>query len=53
LRSSRREASSSSKAAVHRLTGMLAAELGPRGVRVNCVAPGAVLTEIDARAPGL
>jgi 3-oxoacyl-[acyl-carrier protein] reductase len=40
----------SSKAAVHRLTGVLAAELGPRGVRVNCVAVGAVATEIDARA---
>ncbi len=38
------------KAAVHRLTGVLAAELGPRGVRVNCVAVGAVATEIDARA---
>ena len=38
------------KAAVHRLTGVLAAELGPRGVRVNCVAPGAVATEIDTRA---
>jgi NAD(P)-dependent dehydrogenase (short-subunit alcohol dehydrogenase family) len=34
------------KAAVHRLTG----ELGPQGVRVNCVAVGAVATEIDARA---
>jgi 3-oxoacyl-[acyl-carrier protein] reductase len=40
----------SSKAAVHRLTGVLAAELGPQGVRVNCVAVGAVATEIDARA---
>ena len=40
----------SSKAAVLRLTGMLAAELGPQGVRVNCVAVGAVATEIDARA---
>lgn len=38
------------KAAVHRLTGVLAAELGPRGVRVNCVSVGAVATEIDARA---
>jgi 3-oxoacyl-[acyl-carrier protein] reductase len=38
------------KAAVHRLTGVLAAELGPQGVRVNCVAVGAVATEIDARA---
>ena len=38
------------KAAVHRLTQVLAPELGPQGVRVNCVAVGAVATEIDARA---
>ena len=37
-------------AALQRLTGVLAAELGPRGVRVNCVSVGAVATEIDARA---
>ena len=37
-------------AALHRLTGVLAAELGSQGVRVNCVAVGAVATEIDARA---
>lgn len=37
-------------AALHRLTGVLAAELGPQGVRVNCVSVGAVATEIDARA---
>ncbi|MEO0996591.1 MAG: SDR family oxidoreductase [Pseudomonadota bacterium] len=38
------------KAAVESLTRSLAAELGPRGIRVNCVAPGAVLTEINQRA---
>ena len=29
---------------------MLAAELGPQGVRVSCVRPGGVLTEINQRA---
>lgn len=34
-----------SKAAVIMLTKTLAAELGPRGVRVNCIAPGLVETK--------
>lgn len=38
------------KGAVETLTGVLAAELGPRGVRVSCVRPGAVFTEINQRA---
>lgn len=38
------------KGAVETLTGVLAAELGPMGVRVSCVRPGAVLTEINQRA---
>ena len=36
---------SPSKMAIHGLTEELAADLGPRGVRVNAVAPGFVLTE--------
>lgn len=38
------------KGAVQALTQVLAAELGPRKIRVNCVIPGAVLTEINQRA---
>jgi NAD(P)-dependent dehydrogenase (short-subunit alcohol dehydrogenase family) len=39
-----------SKGALEALTGVLAAELGPQGVRVSCVRPGGVLTEINQRA---
>jgi NAD(P)-dependent dehydrogenase (short-subunit alcohol dehydrogenase family) len=38
------------KAAVQALTQVLAAELGPQGIRANCVIPGGVLTEINVRA---
>lgn len=38
------------KGAVEVLTKVLAAELGPQGIRVSCVVPGAVLTEINQRA---
>jgi 3-oxoacyl-[acyl-carrier protein] reductase len=38
------------KGAVETLTGVLAAELGPMGVRVSCIRPGAVFTELNQRA---
>jgi 3-oxoacyl-[acyl-carrier protein] reductase len=38
------------KGALETLTGVLAAELGPQGIRVGCVRPGAVFTEINTRA---
>jgi NAD(P)-dependent dehydrogenase (short-subunit alcohol dehydrogenase family) len=38
------------KGAVETLTGVLAAELGPHGVRVSCVRPGGVFTELNQRA---
>ena len=38
------------KGAVETLTGVLAAELGPQRVRVSCVRPGAVFTELNQRA---
>lgn len=39
-----------SKGAVEVLSQVLAAELGPKGIRVNCLIPGAVPTEINVRA---
>jgi len=34
-----------SKAAINGLTKTLARELGPAGIRVNCIVPGAIVTE--------
>ncbi len=36
------------KAAINGLTKTLARELGPQGIRVNCLVPGAILTERQA-----
>ena len=38
-----------SKAAINGLTRTLARELGPRSIRVNCVVPGAIVTERQRR----
>lgn len=47
-----RLAYAASKGAVQNMSRVLAAELGPRRVRVNCVIPGAVATEINAAVTG-
>jgi NAD(P)-dependent dehydrogenase (short-subunit alcohol dehydrogenase family) len=38
-----------SKAAINGLTRTLSRELGPAGIRVNCIVPGAILTERQAK----
>jgi NAD(P)-dependent dehydrogenase (short-subunit alcohol dehydrogenase family) len=44
---------SASKGAVQALTRSAAAELGERGVRVNCISPGAIVTGIFGKNAGL
>jgi 3-oxoacyl-[acyl-carrier protein] reductase len=48
----RHSAYAASKGALISYTKSLAAELGPRGIRVNCVAPGWVDTEMTAEVLG-
>ena len=44
---------SACKAAVIHMTRSVAIELGPFGIRVNCICPGAIVTSIFARALGV
>ncbi len=46
----RHSAYAASKGAIISYTKSLAAELGPRGIRVNCIAPGWVETDMTAAA---
>jgi NAD(P)-dependent dehydrogenase (short-subunit alcohol dehydrogenase family) len=41
------------KAALNNLSRSLALELAPKGVRVNVVSPGPVLTDMQTRADGI
>ncbi|MEO5685430.1 MAG: glucose 1-dehydrogenase [Chitinophagaceae bacterium] len=41
---------SASKSAVEGMTRAMAVELSPQGVRVNCIAPGFIATEMSAKA---
>ena len=39
-----------SKAAVEGMTRGMAVELSPKGIRVNCIAPGFITTDMTAKA---
>jgi NAD(P)-dependent dehydrogenase (short-subunit alcohol dehydrogenase family) len=39
-----------SKAAIEGMTKAMAVELSPKGIRVNCIAPGFIATDMSARA---
>lgn len=39
-----------SKSAIEGMTRAMAVELSPRGIRVNCIAPGFIATEMSAKA---
>ena len=41
-----------SKGAIHSLTGELALEAGPEGIRVNCIAPGYIAVKRMCSSPG-
>jgi NAD(P)-dependent dehydrogenase (short-subunit alcohol dehydrogenase family) len=41
---------SASKAAIEGMTRAMAVELSPKGIRVNCIAPGFISTDMSARA---
>ena len=41
---------SASKAAIEGITRAMAVELSPQGIRVNCVAPGFIATDMSAKA---
>ncbi|MGN6532249.1 MAG: SDR family NAD(P)-dependent oxidoreductase [Ginsengibacter sp.] len=41
---------SASKGAIEAMTRAMAVELSPKGIRVNCIAPGFIATDMSARA---
>ncbi len=41
---------SASKAAIEGMTRAMAVELSPKGIRINCIAPGFISTDMSARA---